>query len=283
MISFKDMSTKNTGTLLVVDALNLAFRWSHSKSTKFVDDYIKTVQSLAQSYKCDRVIIACDQGSSSYRTGIYPEYKGNRKAKYANQTEQEANEFKAFLTEFNATMDAIASIYPVIKFENVEADDIAAYIVQEHKKYNVNEIWLVSSDADWKLLIADNVSKFSYVTRKEDTISNWSDNHDFSIEEFISMKCLIGDSGDNVKGVEGIGPKRALGLVRDYGSAFDIVDALPISSKYKYIQAVNTSKDLILLNYKLMDLVEYCEEAIGETNCHAIDEVLKEYLTEKKV
>ena len=35
------------------------------------------------------------------------------------------------------------------------------------------------------------------------------------------------DAGDNVKGVEGVGPKRALDLVKEYGSAFDIAAAIP--------------------------------------------------------
>ena len=88
----------------------------------------------------------------------------------------------------------------------------------------------------------------------------------------------MGDSGDNVIGVEGIGPKRAVTLVKEYGSALDIAVALPIVSKYKYVQSLNTCKDLILLNYKLMDLVTYCADAIGEDNCKVIDEKLKEYL-----
>ena len=36
-------------------------------------------------------------------------------------------------------------------------------------------------------------------------------------EEYISMKCLTGDKGDNVAGIPGIGPKRAVSLIRDYG------------------------------------------------------------------
>jgi len=52
-----------------------------------------------------------------------------------------------------------------------------------------------------------------------------------------------------------------------YGSAFDIADALPISSKYKYIQALNKfGADNIYKNYELMDLVTYCTDAIGQEN-----------------
>jgi DNA polymerase-1 len=90
------------------------------------------------------------------------------------------------------------------------------------------------------------------------------------------MKVLAGDTGDNIDGVSGVGPKRSAELIRQYGSAFDIVAALPIQSKYKYVQALNSCGEVILRNYQLMDLVSYCEEAIGEENVQYIDKVLGE-------
>jgi len=86
----------------------------------------------------------------------------------------------------------------------------------------------------------------------------------------------MGDSGDNVQGVEGIGPKRAQQLVSEYGTALDIVAELPIQSKLKYIKSLNQASDKILLNYQLMDLVTFCRDALGE-NTKQIDEILKEY------
>ena len=85
------------------------------------------------------------------------------------------------------------------------------------------------------------------------------------------MKCLTGDKGDNVPGIPGIGPKRATDLIRDYGSAMDIYDALPIDSKYKFIQELNSSDDRLLINYQLMDLITYCDEAIGPENLADIE------------
>ena len=81
--------TESNNTLLVVDSLNLAFRYKHSGATDFAEDYLRTVQSLKKSYKASHVIIAGDQGSSSYRKAIYPEYKQNRKDKFENQTDAE--------------------------------------------------------------------------------------------------------------------------------------------------------------------------------------------------
>ena len=275
--SFERISEVSEGTLMIVDALNLAYRYLHAKSTSFVDDYIRTVDSLKKSYKASKVIIVCDKGSSSYRKGIYPEYKANRKEKFATQTEAEKKQFEEFFAEFERTLLQIQTIYPILRFDHTEADDIAAYIIKEIHKYPIVETWLISSDKDYDLLINEQVSRFSYITRKEVTYSNWNSHYDCTPEEYISIKCLMGDSGDNIKGVDGVGPKRAAELVKQYGSALDIAASIPISSKYKYIQSLNQSRDKIILNYQLMDLISFCTDAIGE-NTKEIDRVLKDYL-----
>jgi 5'-3' exonuclease len=277
--TFKIMQTTEN-TLLVVDSLNLAFRYKHSGATDFAEDYLRTVQSLKKSYKANKVIIAGDQGSSKYRKEIYPDYKQNRKDKFEQQTEAEKAAFELFFEDFTKTLDYIQETtdYPVLRFPGVEADDIAAYIVNTKKSLNTDHIWLVSSDKDWDLLIQPNVSRFSYVTRKETTWENWSTHYDFTPEDYISIKCLTGDTGDNVPGVPGIGPKRAQQLVAEYGSTYDIIASIPISSRYKYVQALNDSHDQLLLNYKLMDLITHCEEALGIENCKQIDEILETYV-----
>lgn len=234
---------------------------------------------MKKSYKAKWVVVAADQGSSSYRKAIYPEYKQNRKDMFAEQTDAEKAAFELFFKDYQATLDHIRNTtdYPVIQFPQTEADDIAAYITANLKHLPVDHTWLISSDKDWDLLLSDKVSRFSYVTRKEVTANNWHTHYDCTQEEYISIKCLMGDSGDNVLGVEGIGPKRALSLVQEYGTALDIVASLPIQSKLKYIQALNASGDRIMLNYQLMDLLTFCEQALGE-NTKEIDFILKEYI-----
>ena len=276
MKTFKQLTDDN-GTLLVVDSLNLAFRYKHSGATDFAEDYVRTVNSFKKSYKASHVIITADQGSSSYRKSIYPEYKQNRKDKQEQQTDAEKAAFEVFFEDYVKTLEYIKETtnYPVLRFPGVEADDICAYMCSRVKDRN---IWLISSDKDYDLLVSTKVSRFSYVTRKEVTIDNWNDHYDFEPEDYISIKCLTGDSGDNVFGVPGIGPKRAQSLVSEYGSTYDIIASLPIAGKYKYIQELNKCKDLLLLNYQLMDLVTHCEEAIGADNLQTINETLDIYL-----
>lgn len=271
------MVNDNANATLVVDALNLAFRWKHQGRTDFRYDYQNTVKSLAKSYDCNNIIITADWGSSSYRKGISPDYKQNRKDKFAEQTEAERLAFEEFFEEFEASLEVLAEDYPILRYKGVEADDIAAHLVKYKEKYDLEYIWLISSDRDWDLLIQEKVGRFSYVTRKEVRLDNWREHYEVTPDEYISMKCLTGDKGDNVPGIPGIGPKRAVQLIRDYGDAMDIYNATPLESRYKYIQALNENAEQLLVNYELMDLMTYCDDAIGQDNIANIGSVLDEY------
>lgn len=280
MASFKDKVVGKNNNVLIVDAMNLAFRWKHQGKSEFLDDYIKTVQSLALSYSCANIIIAADQGSSYWRKSFYPEYKANRAEKYKDQTEEEKEAIEAFFSEYEKTLEVLQEKFLVLRYRGVEADDIAAYVVSKREEMYIEDVWLISSDRDWDLLVNENVSRFSTVTRKETTVFNWEEYFDFPIEDYISFKALTGDSGDNVAGITGVGPKRATDLIKQYGTAFDVYDAIPINTKYKYIQSINESEDLILTNYKLMDLLSFCEDAI-EFPGHSlveIDNKVKEFM-----
>ena len=282
-ITFSNLGNPiQNGNLLIVDSLNIAFRWKHQGVTDFKYDYVRTVESLAKSYNAGNIIIAAD-GGSSYRKDILPSYKANRKEKYAEQTPQEEKEFAMFMAEFSNTLTLLKEKYPVFQFKGVEADDIAAYISMNLDKYGLDDCWMVSSDKDWDLLINDRVSRFSTVTRKETTVHNWDEHYDFEIPDYITFKCLTGDKGDNVPGIPGIGPKRAVQLMEQYGDVFDIYDACPIEGKYKYIQSLNENAEQLLINVELMDLVTYSEQAIGEQNIEVINSTLKRHLNENRL
>lgn len=271
-VNFNTMMQTETGNLLVVDGLNIAFRYKAYDD--FTEDYVRTVRSLAKSYRCSNIIIAADKGSSQYRKGIYPGYKANRKEKYDQQNEEEREQMERFFQNWESTWMVLEQEFNTLRFPGVEADDIAAYIVKRLHKYDINHVWLISSDADWNLLISEYVSQFSTVTRKETTLASWSERHDCSVDQYSDMKALMGDKGDNILGVAGIGPKRALQLLNEYGSLYDIIEALPLPGKQKFIQELNNSKDLLELNMQLVDLLTFCTEALGDEVCEKIDSVL---------
>jgi len=282
-INFSNLGNQaQNGNLLIVDGLNVAFRWKHSKQLEYKHDYVRTVESLAKSYDCGNIVVLAD-GGSTYRKRLSPDYKANRSDKYAEQTAQEKAEFAQFMGEFkNAFTQLKKRGHLTIRQDGLEADDLAAWIVGKKAEFGIGQIWMVSSDRDWDLLIQDGVSRFSTVTRKEITIDNWEDHYDVEPSMYLTQKCLAGDTGDNVPGIAGIGPKRAVSLIEQYGDLFDIYNACPISSKYKFIQSLNENADRLLLNAELMDLVSYSEQALIEAdmNLEDLSSKIQEYLND---
>jgi DNA polymerase-1 len=253
--------------VLIVDALNLSFRWKHGAKYKdFKYDLERTISSIANSYKCGQILICADWGKSAYRKAIFPDYKADRAERYKDQTEAEAQAFKDFFKEYEAALVLMEENWEVFRYKGVEADDIAAFLVKYKNYFDFDKIWLLSSDGDWDLLISEDVSRFSWRNRKEIRADNWYEHYEVSPEEFISFKCLMGDKSDNIPGIPSVGPKRAASVIEQYGSAFDVYDAIPLDGEYKYIQNINENAEQILTNYRLMDLMTYCDEAIGEDN-----------------
>ena len=143
MKTFTEINTPDDNVIMIVDAMNIAFRYAHAKKREFLEDYVGMVESLAKSYKASKIIMACDQGSSSYRKEILPTYKAGRKEKFELQTDEERKYFELFFKEFNRVMnyfDTETSI-PLLRFDKCEADDIAAYLVKRLGK--VRDIWLI--------------------------------------------------------------------------------------------------------------------------------------------
>lgn len=274
-----EMAQDPVGTnILIVDSLNLAFRYKHTRKRDFAEDYYRTVKSLAKSYKADRVILTCDHGKSSYRKELYPEYKADREAKIENQTEEEKQDFLNFIEDFEKTLEYCRDSFTVLKYRGVEADDIAAYLAYYVFSDNNSDIWLISSDKDWDLLLTDRIHRFSYVTRKEYTLENWEEFYEYPHEYALDIKVLVGGK-DNVAGIPMVGAKRAHTLVQTYGDVFDIAASLPIPGKAKYIQNVNEfGADNIYRNLQLIDKITYCKEAIGQENIEDIHEQIKDLL-----
>jgi len=275
--SFKD-TIPDRNNLLIVDGFNLAFRYKHANKRNFAAEYVQTVLSFAHSYNAKKIVVLSD-GGSNYRQAIYPEYKASRKELRKNQTEEEKQNFELFMEDWKVAFQLCETVGITIRYNGVEADDIAAYItLMDSVRDSFDHIWLLSTDKDWDLLVSDKASRFSYRTRKEITIENWNEHYGYAPQEHISIKVLQGDKSDDIPGVTGIGEKRAATLVKEYGSAYDILMSLPIQDKKVYIQNLNAFGDQILTNYELMDLETYCEEAIGLVNRPSMEEKLGEII-----
>lgn len=250
-----DYSTYNN--LMIVDANNLSYRWLQRPNyASFGADFIRTIQSLSKSYEAARTIVCFDFGKSYYRMDMHEEYKGTRKKP---QEEEEIKKYEDFFAVLNDLPDQLDD--EVLKFRGVEADDLLAWITQNiSDKYD--HTWIVSSDRDLYQLIDDNVSIFNIFGRKEVTVQTLREDFEVTPDEYMLSRIIEGDKSDNILGIEGIGPKRAQTLAREYKTLDNLLKALPIKGRSKYIQNLNAGHDQLVRNEKLINLKKYCIEAI---------------------
>ena len=243
--------------LLIIDANNLSYRWLQRPNyANFGPDFIRTIQSLSKSYEAARTIVCFDFGKSYYRMDMHEDYKGTRKKP---QDEDEIKKYEEFFAVLNDLPDQLDE--EVLKFRGVEADDILAWITQNVSD-RYDHTWIVSSDRDLYQLVDDSISIFNIFGRREVTKESLRDDFNVSPSEYMLSRIIEGDKSDNILGIEGIGPKRAQTLAREYKTLDALLDALPIKGKSKYIQNLNTGRDTLIRNEQLINLKRYCVEAI---------------------
>lgn len=267
--------------LLIVDVMNLSFRYKATGTYTFAEDMVRTIKSLAKSYEAKDVICCGDWGSSAYRKAIYPEYKGNRKEKYANQTEAEKEAAAKFFEGLDDCYKLLEQEFTLLRFKNVESDDLMAYVIKKYENsINYDKLWVISTDRDICQMLSFSTSQFAFTSRKEYRMSSFYDQLGFDTpEEYAIFKAITGDSSDNIPtAAEDCGPKRTYAIIRGMNHITDLLEILPIAGKQKYIQRLNAGEDKILLNWELTNLREFCEVAINfpdETNLEAVNKILE--------
>ena len=245
----KQADYSDFNNLLVIDGNNVSYRYiQRANYDSYEEDFKRTVSSLARSYKASRTIVCFDFGKSYYRKALLEDYKGTRKQA---ETEEEIAHAEKFFAVLNRLPDELDE--EVLKFRGIEADDTIAYITQNVSP-RYEHTWIVSSDKDIIQLVDDNISIFNIFSRKEITKQYLQDELQLTPSEFMLSRIIEGDKGDNIIGIEGIGPKRAQTLARDYKTLDKLLAALPIKSKAQYIANLNAGRERLIRNETLINL-----------------------------
>ena len=244
-------------SLLLIDGNNLAYRWLQRKNyNSFQDDYLRTIESLSKSYNAERTIVCFDFGKSYYRMELLDSYKGNR---IKPQEEEEQKHYEEFFACLNDIPNMLP--YQTLKFRGLEADDIITFLTQNISP-NYEHTWIVTSDRDMYQLLSDRISIFNIFSKKEIDIAYFLETYSLVPEEYLFSRILEGDKSDNIIGVEGVGPKRAQQLAKEYKTLDNLLKALPLKGKSKYISNLNSSKEKLLINEQLISLKKYNQKVI---------------------
>lgn len=260
--------TKNS-KVLIIDGTNTYFR-TFSASPALNDNgehvggfygFINMIKNVIKSINPTRVIIVFDgKGGSQKRKKVYNGYKSGRAIK--NKLNRVLNmemedEQKLLRMQFIKLLEYLECLpITVMSYDNIEADDVIAYITMQCLKDNVI---IYSNDKDYFQLINDRVSVYFPAKNKMYTKSEMLNEYKILPENFIWYKVILGDKSDNIKGINGIGKTK-------FESNFsflsnDIYDLTSFKNKIleldsKTINKVKESFDIIDRNHYIMQLFE---------------------------
>lgn len=247
--------------ILIVDGHNLLFQMFFGMPARIVNKDGKAIQGtlgfvgallkIIKMVKPTHTVVLFDGERHNPRTDLDENYKANR-IDYDNVPDDE-NPFTQLLDIYNA-LD-----YLEIKHCETtvcETDDvIAAYAL---KYGSDNEIVISSFDSDFFQLITDKVKILRY--RGDNTIfydvDTFKEKFGILPEYYADFKSLTGDTADNIKGADKIGPKTAAALVNEFGNLENIIANYEKIAKPSVKKSVSESADRLRLNYKLIKLCE---------------------------
>lgn len=225
--------------VIAIDFNNVLFSSYYSQSlvnskginVNAIKGFFFKIKSLKDMFDPDYIVIANDiSREKTFRRKMYKPYKAQRKPHDADIMVQ---------LKYASQIAALLG-YPFINNELYEADDVLGMISKLAGENNMNTI-IISSDKDLYQLIDDN----SYIMspKNQDLIDrSWlMDNFRLTPEQWIELKMLQGDRGDNIPGIPGIGEISALKLMTQYGS---------IENIYKNLSKVNPKVKDLLLKYE---------------------------------
>ncbi len=208
-------------TLLLVDGSSYLYRAfhalpdlrnRHNQPTGAVYGVINMLKRLEKDYPADYIACVFDPKGKTFRDEWYPQYKANRPPMAED-----------LAVQIEPLFEGIRLLgWPLLIVEGVEADDVIGTLVRHAEKHGMKSI-VSTGDKDMAQLVNEHVTLVN-------TMSNEVLDQKGVLEKFgvpagriVDYLALIGDSVDNVPGVDKVGPKTAVKWLNEYGSLDDII------------------------------------------------------------
>ena len=185
---------------------------SYGENTSATFGLTHMLKTLLLSRDISHIGVIFDPPGGSWRKRVYPEYKAGR-TKPDDISQHFARAYGLLQTW---------GIY-TSAFENYEADDVIGAIARQAEVKGF-KVWIVTRDKDYGQLVTDNICLIDLgkkIGLDEVSIIGPDQVYEkFGVhpDQILDFLALCGDTSDNVKGVEGIGPKKAVTLLGDHGS-----------------------------------------------------------------
>lgn len=245
--------------LLIVDGSNLLFQMFFGMPARIVNEQGKAIQGtlgftgallkIIRRAKATHVAVLFDGEHRNDRTLLDPEYKANR-MDYGEMPEEE-NPFSQ-LADVYAALDFLGIKHT--ETTDCEADDLIAGYALSLKEGT--EMVISSFDSDFFQLITDKVSVLRYRGEKTVICTPGYIKEKFGIApgQYADFKALTGDTADNIKGADKVGPKTAASLLNAYGTLENILANAAEIRKPSVRESIIRNTERLRKNDKLIRL-----------------------------
>jgi DNA polymerase-1 len=254
MNNFK-MSENQEKRLFLLDAYALIFRayyafiknpriTSKGMNTSAIFGFLLTLREVLQKQKPTHIAVAFDTPAPTFRHEMYKEYKATR--------DETPEDIKKAVPYIRKLLEAYR--IPIIDCPGFEADDIIGTLARKASEKGFIT-YMMTPDKDFAQLVTDKIFMFKPSRSGNDSVK-WGVEEvkrEFAIdrpEQVIDILALMGDSSDNIPGAPGVGPKTAMKLVSQYGSAEGVIkNSDELKGKLKEI--IENNREQIELSKKL--------------------------------
>jgi DNA polymerase-1 len=216
MSVLKNDQKMNTKTLLLVDGSSFLYRAFHAVPdmrnregfpTNAIFGVLGMLRRLRQDYPADYSLCVFDAKGKTFRDDLYPQYKATRPSMPADLAQQIEPLHQAIR----------ASGWKIAMVEGVEADDVIGTLARKASKDDVRCI-IATGDKDLAQLVDNNVTLINTMNSETLDVAGVLSKFGVPPALIVDYLALMGDTVDNVPGVEKVGPKTAAKWLTQHGS-----------------------------------------------------------------
>ena len=208
-------------TLLLVDGSSYLYRAFHAmpdlrnkagEPTGAAYGVINMLRRLGSDFKADYLACVFDAKGKTFRDDWYPDYKAQRPPMPDDLASQ--------IEPLHACIRALG--WPLLCIEGVEADDVIGTLTQEASRQGIACV-VSTGDKDLAQLVNAHVRLVNTMSNEVLDEAGVLAKFGVAPAQIVDYFALVGDSVDNVPGVEKVGPKTAAKWLQQYGSLDAIV------------------------------------------------------------
>ena len=244
-----------TTPLVLVDGSSYFFRAFHAlpplsnsagQPLGAVYGVVNMIKRLIKDYQPERIAIIFDAKGKTFRDDLYPAYKANRPPMPDDLRSQ-----------FQPMVDVLDAMgLPLLIIEGVEADDVIGALAVQATAASIDTV-ISTGDKDIAQLVNQHVTLINTMSNTSMDIAGVEEKFGVAPSLIIDYLALIGDTSDNVPGINKVGPKTAVKWLKAYGDLDGVVaNADKITGKVgEYLRAGLTqlalSKELVTIKTDL--------------------------------